>query len=311
MDAKLNKICVCILAYNEEKHIAETIYALLRGNDNVSFDIVVYANGCTDRTVEIVETIRQKETNVYIRELSEASKPNAWNIAFRENKNHILCFSDGDVVPEKAILTAVIGILEEQSKITLVGCEFWPLRDGLNLSQRITGFLQIPFGQDFLSGQFYAIRRTVLNEIFLINGIDSIPKGIVGEDAFLESLVPDKAFGVARAKVYYEPPNLRDYQMFLARMRWQNEQLKQLSASLSCGMKNASEKTEMRGRVKSKINQFQGVERFIIGLIASSMRLLFKFIFSKRITACYEALGPVSIEGNSVLASKSRASSSK
>ena len=47
-------VCVCILAYNEQKHIADTIRAVSTGNGDAAFDIIVYANGCTDNTADVV-----------------------------------------------------------------------------------------------------------------------------------------------------------------------------------------------------------------------------------------------------------------
>ena len=162
----LKTICVCILAHNEEKHIKNTIQTILKGNTEIDFDIVVYANGCTDNTVQIVSEICHSKDNVYLRVLSIPSKPNAWNTAFNENKNPILVFSDGDITPEADIILSLHHTLQNKKEIALVGCQYWPKKNSLSFSQRISGFLQIPFGQDFLSGQFYAIKRAALVKIF-------------------------------------------------------------------------------------------------------------------------------------------------
>lgn len=95
-------ISVCVFAHNEEANILGTLSAICDGNDlSRLFPIYVYANGCTDRTVELVEGFAKEHSNVHLRVLPVASKPNAWNMAFSEQKSDIIIFSDGDVVPEK------------------------------------------------------------------------------------------------------------------------------------------------------------------------------------------------------------------
>ena len=43
------------------------------------------------------------------------------------------------------------------------------------------------------------------------------------EDLFLEKIVPRRTFRVFSKKVFYEPPNLKDYWKYLSRMQWQKE----------------------------------------------------------------------------------------
>ena len=38
----MNDLCVCILAYNEEKHIADTIQAILTGNGEMNFQTEIH-----------------------------------------------------------------------------------------------------------------------------------------------------------------------------------------------------------------------------------------------------------------------------
>ncbi len=217
--------CVCVLAHNEQKHIASTIKAIIDGNREVEFDIIVYANGCTDNTVDIVKNLFEIYPNLHLRELDKASKSLAWNTAFHENADSILIFSDGDVEPEQGTVAALCNSLKENSEITLASCQYWPQKNGLSFEQKLTGLMQIPLVQDFLTGCFYGVGRKRLEAEFVHHSLLGIPDGLVGEDFFLSSLIPDRNFTVIEKKCYYEPPSLEDYRRYLARIRWQEKQV--------------------------------------------------------------------------------------
>ena len=302
-------VCVCVLAHNEQKHIAKTIHAIRAGNGEIEFDIVVYANGCTDATARIVQELSTTLPNVYLREITEASKPNAWNFAFEENKHSILVFSDGDVEPEPGGVFAVYKFLKRNRKLSLVCCQFWPFKKGLSLEKKIVGFVQIPIIQDFLSGQFYAIRRADFQKKFLKLGILGLPKGIVAEDVFIESLVHEKKIYVTNTKVYYEPPKFDDYLKYLARLRWQDEQLKLVYAEYF--QSHFVQKVYWQRSFLKKMSKSNNIGRLFIGMISTAMRYSVKFLFKKKIDTLYKWLGPVGEQGDSILSCVTRSLSSK
>ena len=305
----MKDVCVCVLAYNEQRHIANTIQAILCGNGDMDFDIVVYANGCTDRTADVVKELCQTIANLRLRELSKPSKSHAWTTAFAENVNAILFFSDGDVRPEPGSVVALSRCLGERPEVALVCSQLWPDTHGLSFEQRLTGFLQIPLAQDFLTG-FYAIRRSHLLERLREKGLDGIPEGVVGEDEFLQRLVPANAFLVARQKVFYRPPVLNDYWKYLARMRWQEEQRLKAYGDLF-----ADDKDEPRrfwsGRVAKKLRSGQGLRRTLLGVASSGLRTVVKSVFKAKIDTYYRDLGPVCREGRNILSQATRSESAK
>ncbi|MDD2735983.1 MAG: glycosyltransferase family 2 protein [Desulfuromonadaceae bacterium] len=306
----MNELCVCVLAHNEEKHIADTIRAIVASCGSVSADIKVYANGCSDRTVEIVHSLSEKIPNLSLRQLDVASKPNAWNTAFYENNHKILVFSDGDVLPEPNAVQALYQLLNsETSNVALAGCSVCPRKSDLNIGQRIIGFLQMPLHEDFLSGALYALQKNEFEAIFNTLNLNGIPLGIVAEDAFVQEIVPAEQFTIINKKVYYEPPALKDYCKYLARIRWQEEQLVQEYNGLVS--KHADNHKSFFSRLKSKIINSSSTFRFLTGLLACILRMIIKFIFRSTINNYYVALGPVSKDGKGILSQATRSQSAK
>ncbi len=303
-------ICICILAHNEQKHIAETIKAIAANATGLDCDIKVYANGCTDNTVAIVRDLAHKLPNLFLRELSVASKPHSWNVAFRENSHAVLIFADGDVVPEDGAVQALWASLNEpRSKVILVGCSLWPRRSGLSIGQRLVGFLQIPLRQTFLAGGLYGVRREFLLLEFQKNNISGVPLGIVGEDLFLQLATPHDRFSIISHRFFYEPPTFKDYWKYLARMRWQEEQLVGLyrdlyfARPLLCGGYLA--------QLVAKLSMDQGVKRLLLGIASSGLRIIMETVFSSKIDKSYREMGLVDKNGENILSKVSRSGTTK
>jgi len=306
----MKKICICILAYNEQKYIAQTVCTIVEDCTNIDCDIKVYANGCTDATVEIVKRLTATIPNLTLRVVEEASKTNAWNIAFSENTHPILVFSDGDIVPERGAIDALCNLLtDEQSEIFLTGCSLWPKDKDLTMNKRCIGFLQIPLKQTFLAGGLYAIRRQDLALEFKKAGIQGIPVGIVAEDTFLEFLVPADKFSIVSHRVYYEPPTLKDYLKYLARLKWQQEQLTTMYNDIF--HKKLCLKRKFFTRFSKKLIYPQDLKHLLLGGIACGLRIAVKMFFYKEVRKYYTAMGPVNKEGKKILSEASRSVSVK
>lgn len=307
----MKDFCVCILAHNEQKHICQTIRAIVNAGGELDYDIVVYANGCTDGTAEVVKALVPHIPNLSVRELSLASKPHAWNTAFSEQKNSILVFSDGDVQPEIGAVKALWRFLSiERTEAVLAGCTLWPQKEGLTISQRVCGFLQIPLKQDFLAGGLYACRRNKLEEELRKKNLTGIPSGIVGEDLFLQLLIPPEKFFVIRNKVFYEPPALVDYWRYLARVRWQEEQLC-VGFGIFFADRLLDEGGNLYSRIWGKFVASESLWRLFLGIISTMCRIVVKTIFRKKIYRHYRVLGTVSREGGEILSRATRSQSAK
>ncbi len=303
------RIVVCLFAHNEEKSIQRTVLALINGNPDLSLCIKVYLNGCTDRSVEIVEELACQWEGVEPVVIAEASKVKAWNRAFHENREEILFFGDGDVLTEAGVVAEILQVLKEREEVKLVGCPISPISSGLRWQQRLVGLLQIPLRQDFLTGSFYGLRRHCFAGYFGMLGLNGIPQGIVGEDAFLDRLISRRNFYLVKSRVFYEPPVFVDYIPYLARLRWQNEQID----SFFHKVQSKEFQREERGGLRKIVEKIRhGKPRqLVLGGSMAILKTLFKWVFASRINAAYQKLGPVVDDGSWVLSKATRSESVK
>jgi glycosyltransferase involved in cell wall biosynthesis len=297
---------VCVLAYNEEQNMGSTLRAILRGISDENVVVHLYANGCTDRTADVARVVANWYPKLVVHELEIASKPEAWNAGLADHDYDVLVFADGDVVPEPGAVECLRDELWNSPIALISTCRPVPVTKGLNWQQRVVGFMQMPLHQDFVSGRFYAIKRRDILELLSQAGYDGLPSGVTGEDGFLNLLVGTDRLLVSECRAAYKPPNLADYCRYLARIRWQNEQLTLLlpftyPPSLWSIVKRGVQK------VRRAPNKFQ-VARAIPGVV---LKHTFKLVAAHQIRRAYRALGPVGIDGAEVLSVATRAGSTK
>ena len=294
-------ITVCILAYNEQTHIANTIKHIIEGNKDIEYNLKVYANGCTDDTVKIVKELENVYSNLELRDIKIASKPNAWNTAFKENTSNILMFSDADVVLESGSIKVLHNHLNDNDNIVATTCQYTPHKEGLPFEKRLTGFMQLPIEQDYLSGHFYAIKRSFFDETFKKYGITGIHDGVVGEDLFVDLLVPKGRLKVSHKKCFYEPATYEEYAKYFGRMRWQNEQMKNLFEKLNIDCQDCFTRKNTSALLKEKWGNSRNRPLFLSRLIPAVFRHTFLFINKNKINNYYEDLGPIVEKGNHIL----------
>jgi hypothetical protein len=305
LDSTTPSYSVCILAHNEEKNIARTLAALCDDSREAAASIYVYANGCTDRTVKIVRKFGRDHNNVHVRELPVASKPNAWNMAFSEQLVDHIIFADGDILPDVGAAGQLVAELRNTPQAVIATCRQVPLMRGLSWQRKCVGFMQLPLVQDFLAGGFYAVRRQALAALLAERGYTALPAGVTGEDCFLDAIAGTARLRVAECRSAYEPPDISDYCRYLARIRWQNEQL-----SLLLPQAQVQTADGIR-RLINKLKKSRNRARLLPAGIAVSMRYLFKLIAASAIKRNYRALGPVRMDGASILQNSTRSFSSK
>ena len=297
-------VCVCILAHNEEKYINRTLAAICSTKEAETVPVYVYANGCSDRTAEEVTRFAQTHGNVQLCELPIASKPLAWNTAFAAHQSEFIVFSDGDILVEPGAALQLVNELRTFPDAVIATCRQVAVDEGVTFQQKLVGFMHIPLVQNFLAGGFYAVRRQSLANLLEQKGFTALPSGVAGEDAFLDYLVGPERLVVSEACAAYVPPHLNDYCRYLARIQWQNEQIR------ICWQNIAPEHGSMK-RIVNKIRRISSFRRLCVAVLAVSARHLYRMLFSSRIANHYRNIGPLRINGAEVLRDATRSLSAK
>lgn len=297
-------VCVCILAHNEEKNISSTLAAICSTKEAESLPVYVYANGCSDGTAREVTRFAQTHGNVQLRELPVASKPLAWNTAFAAHRSEFIIFSDGDILVEPGAALQLVNELKAFPDAVIATCRQVAIDEGVTFQQKLVGFMHIPLVQNFLAGGFYAVRRRTLAELLEQKGFSALPEGVAGEDAFLDYLVGPERLVVSTACAAYLPPSFSDYCRYLARIRWQNEQIRLCWQNIAHG----------HGFLKRVVNKITGIRSFRrlpVSLLALSARNLYRMLFSSRIAKHYQNIGALRADGAGVLRDATRSLSTK
>ena len=109
---------VMVLAHNEERHIAACLDSIFAADPRLRFSIYVMANGCTDRTENIVKEYARCRPQVRLVSIARGDKCNAWNAFIHETipmncpGRAVYFFMDGDARAVKGSFTAMMCALE-------------------------------------------------------------------------------------------------------------------------------------------------------------------------------------------------------
>lgn len=90
-------ISIVIPAHNEETTIGDLLASLTIGAEPGEMEIIVAANGCSDRTSDVARSFDSGGTRVQVLELSEGNKPAALNAADRAAIGFPRFYIDSDV----------------------------------------------------------------------------------------------------------------------------------------------------------------------------------------------------------------------
>lgn len=200
-------ISVGILAWNEERVIEGTLRSLLgqsallgTSNElaNCQWEIVVVANGCTDKTSEVSRKVLSeliskigRSISWSVRDLQERGKSNAWNRFVHEYSSQqadLIAMLDADITfgQPDTLARTVLSLLADPRAVAAVDL---PLKDALK-KQRMSLIERISVVSSYgvarmrpaLCGQFFVARGTVLRRVWM-------PKGLPVEDGFLGAML--------------------------------------------------------------------------------------------------------------------------
>ncbi len=130
-DAPRLQYSVGMMAYNEERNIANAINAIL-GQEPVSGDLdelIVVASGCTDRTTEIVASLAREEPRLrLVVQEQRAGKASAINLFIATARSPVLLMVNGDNIARPGAIDALVEHFHDPA-VGMVGGHPIPVND--------------------------------------------------------------------------------------------------------------------------------------------------------------------------------------
>ena len=107
-------ISIVIPAHNEENYIRQTLHSL-KNQSFQDFEVIVVANGCVDKTEEIVRKRESEKFKLF--SMSQANVSRARNYGADKSESEILLFLDADTTLEQDALHKIHSNFSDQHTI--------------------------------------------------------------------------------------------------------------------------------------------------------------------------------------------------
>jgi glycosyltransferase involved in cell wall biosynthesis len=199
-------LAIGILAHNEESQLGQLIGDVARQsilhNTDLSIEILLVANGCTDRTVAVAqaafanEAFARPNIRSFVHELHESGKSNAWNHLihkFASPQSDYIILLDADIrLPEASALMLLFESLASSNSAVVAideSVKDLALKPSLTLVERLIlkGSGTANDTRTALAGGCYCAKFSALREIWM-------PIGLPGEDGFLRAMILTSSF---------------------------------------------------------------------------------------------------------------------
>ncbi|MBX0299449.1 glycosyltransferase [Cryobacterium sp. 1639] len=169
-------LSIVISAHNEEHVISRSLDALLSQETPVPIEVIVSANGCTDRTVE-----RATRPGVVVIDRQEPGKAAALNAGDRAASGFPRIYLDADIIVPRGGLAAVLARFAETSHAQAVvprrrldtAGRPWSVRAYLSIHERLPAFRTGLFGRGMIAlsaegrARFDAFPDMIADDLFL------------------------------------------------------------------------------------------------------------------------------------------------
>ena len=177
---------VMVLAHNEERHIAACLDSIFAADAAAPLAVYVMANGCSDRTEDIVREYATREPRVHLVSIALGDKCNAWNVFVHETVATqcagapIYFFMDGDARAVAGSFSAMERALRAEPAANAVGA---PPAAGRSMAHDRDELLR----DRGLVANLYALRGTFVERCRAV-GV-RIPLKLEGDDGLIGALV--------------------------------------------------------------------------------------------------------------------------
>lgn len=260
----LEHMSVVIPAHNEEAVIGRLLRRLVDTDVDERLDIVVVANGCTDRTVEVATEVSNR---VHVIAIDQASKPAALNAGDFYATTFPRAYVDADVMVTADALLQVADSLSEQGP--LVGAPRLEV-DAHGCHRSVRGYFRIWEESDYrrsgLVGSGLYVLTTAGRARF-----HSFPD-IIADDLFvLRHFAADERLSLVEQSFVTRAP--KDFVSLIrrqTRIAAGNIQLRQAFPSISSGP--ASSQLNLVKRVVRRPSLWPSVPAYVIGYSLPRLR---------------------------------------
>lgn len=126
------KITISVCCYNSENRISETIKSLAQIiiPSNLTLDLLIIDNNCTDNTVKLVESLWVKYLNPYtLKVIHEKNQGLSYarRCAIMNSASDYMIFCDDDNQLDKFFLVNILKIISSDKKIGVIGSKSLPI----------------------------------------------------------------------------------------------------------------------------------------------------------------------------------------
>jgi glycosyltransferase involved in cell wall biosynthesis len=226
-----------VLAHDEERSIERMLESVVRQSQwrvtpAALRQVVVYANACSDATVERVRAFARRAPEVAVVETAEKGKSQGWNALKRclRRDAEWWLFGDADVILHWRAVERLFEAAREHPEAAVVSSTLVSSARYVPVAYR--GFLEaarveserLKDPRRMVSARFYAMRREVAEAI-------ALPPGLLNEDLYLTRLLgSERIWRSTRARVFArEPRRVEEIVRYQIRTRIGSFQARQIS----------------------------------------------------------------------------------
>jgi len=175
-----------VLAYNEERVIEACLDSIFAADPGQRFEVFVMANGCSDRTEEIVRGYARRRPEVHLVSIEMGDKCNAWNVFVHQTVparcpgREIYFFMDGDARAVPGSFTVMARALRENPHGNAASAV---PASGRNIERDRSDILD----NHGLVANLYALRGSLVDRLRALSV--RIPLKLEGDDGLLGALI--------------------------------------------------------------------------------------------------------------------------
>ena len=166
------RVSVIVRTFNREKYIGSTIESILAQTFE-DFDLLVWDDGSSDRTVRIACEYAKKDPRIRITPMHHQGPAKSLKAAISQTFCPYICWVDSDDLLAPTALEETVAVLDNNSSVGLVYTDYKLInKDGVIKGSGSR--CRIPFSKDrllldFMTFHFRLIRRSVYDQV---GGID-------------------------------------------------------------------------------------------------------------------------------------------